>query len=108
MAETNLPPGFLCSFSMVKNPDKTPGNETYESGKTKPDFVVSQRYVEKLKKEMPATFKIVGLDGYNSPVGYLQEDGSLKITIKKVMKQERSNAGPAKAFSAADDFLGKM
>ena len=43
---------------------------------------------EKLKKEMPATFKIVGLEGYNSPVGYLQEDGSLKITIKKVMKKE--------------------
>ena len=44
MAENNLPPGFVCSININKNPEKTPGNETYESGKTKPDFVLTTRY----------------------------------------------------------------
>lgn len=105
MAENNLPEGFLCSIVMVKNPDKTPGKEKYESGKIKPDFVLATRYVEKLQKDMPATFKVVGIDGYNTAAGYIQDDGSLKISVKKQQKKERSTAGPAKVFSAADDFL---
>ena len=102
MAENNLPPGFVCSINIRKNPEKTPGNETYESGKTKPDFVLTTRYVEKLKKDMPATFKIVGLEGYHTASAYIQEDGSLKISVKQQMKKGQS---APKQMSAADDFL---
>ena len=51
---------------------------------------------------MPATFEIVGLEGYHTAAAYIQQDGSLKISVKKQMKKGQS---APKQMSAADDFL---
>jgi len=106
MSNFNPSPDYVCTMSLIKNPEKTESNRMSKNGKELPDFVLVTQYSDKLKKEVPKNFKVG--DSWCSASGYIQEDGSLKITIKKNPTKDFSKPGsnqPRKAFSAADDFL---
>jgi len=72
-------PNWVCTFSLKKNPNKDPSKpET----KNRPDFVLVDS--EKLNKKGEPFKKNFTINGsWCEGSGYIQEDKSLKITIKK-------------------------
>lgn len=98
-------PNHVCTFFLVKNPDKggEPGSEKL------PDFVLKANEKAPPGKKWRMNFTITGQDGvYCDAYGYLQPDGSLKITAKKNETKRQGSALPTagKSFSTADSFLG--
>jgi len=72
-------PNWVCTFSLKKNPNKDPSKpET----KNRPDFVLVDS--DKLNKKGEPFKKNFTINGsWCEGSGYIQEDKSLKITIKK-------------------------
>ena len=72
-------PNWVCTFSLKKNANKDPNKpET----KNRPDFVLVDS--EKLNKKGEPIKKNFTINGsWCEGSGYIQEDKSLKITIKK-------------------------
>mgnify|MGYP003137208651 FL=1 len=72
-------PNWVCTFSLKKNANKDPNKpET----KNRPDFVLVDS--EKLNKKGEPFKKNFTINGsWCEGSGYIQEDKSLKITIKK-------------------------
>ena len=72
-------PNWVCTFSLKKNANKDPSKpET----KNRPDFVLVDS--EKLNKKGEPFKKNFTINGsWCEGSGYIQEDKSLKITIKK-------------------------
>lgn len=73
-------PNWVTTFSMKRNADKTPGD-------SKPDFIsvdsdkINQKTGKPYRKNF--TIKMDGQDVWCEPAGWIQEDKSLKVTIKK-------------------------
>ena len=82
MAEFKKPqdPNWVATFSLKRNADKLPGDE---ATKNRPDLVLSDS--DKVNpKTMKAYRKNFTIDGvWMEASAYIQEDKSLKITIKK-------------------------
>jgi len=78
MAEFQKPkdPNWVCTFSLKRNPDKNPGDN-------KPDLVLvdSGKINPKSGKPYRKNFTISEI--WMEAACYIQEDKSLKITIKK-------------------------
>jgi hypothetical protein len=89
-------PNFVCKFSLVKNTKKTEEKH--------PDFVLPVNADAPGGKEWKKNFTVNGVwcDAY----AYIQEDGSIGITVKKnEMKAPNSSAGPKKVYANADAFM---
>ena len=75
----NKDPNWLCTFSIKKNTDKDPNNKEHNN---RPDYVLVNS--EKKNKKGDFFKKNFTVNGsWSEASGYKQEDGSLKITIKK-------------------------
>jgi hypothetical protein len=82
MAEFKKPqdPNWVATFSLKRNADKLPGDETT---KNRPDLVLSdsEKVNPKTMKPYRKNFTIDGV--WMEASAYVQEDKSVKITIKK-------------------------
>ena len=82
MAEFKKPqdPNWVATFSLKRNADKLPGDE---ATKNRPDLVLSDsdKVNPKTLKPYRKNFTIDGV--WMEASAYIQEDKSLKITIKK-------------------------
>jgi len=73
-------PNWVTTFSMKRNPDKTPGD-------SKPDLIsvdsdkINQKTGKPYRKNF--TIKMDGQDVWCEPAAWIQEDKSIKITLKK-------------------------
>ena len=69
-------PNWVATFSMKRNPEKQPGDRL-------PDFISvdSDKVNQKTGKPYRKNFTINGV--WHEPAGWIQQDKSLKITIKK-------------------------
>jgi hypothetical protein len=96
MAEFKKPqdPNWVATFSLKRNADKLPGDE---ATKNRPDLVLSDS--DKVNpKTMKAYRKNFTIDGvWMEASAYIQEDKSLKITIKK------TGTGTASTIATAPD-----
>jgi hypothetical protein len=101
MADNNKPkdPNWVCTFSLKKNPNKDPNKpET----KNRPDFVLVDS--EKLNKKGEPFKKNFTINGsWCEGSGYIQEDKSLKITIKKT-----GTTGAAQPAQGGSDFMDQF
>ena len=72
-------PNWVCTFQLRRNPDKDPGKpET----KNRPDFVLVNSEKKNKKGDFfKKNFTVHG--NWCEASGYIQDDKSLKITIKK-------------------------
>ena len=72
-------PNWVCTFQLRRNPDKDPGKpET----KNSPDFVLVNSEKKNKKGDFfKKNFTVHG--NWCEASGYIQDDNSLKITIKK-------------------------
>ena len=72
-------PNWVCTFQLKRNADKDPGKpET----KNRPDFVLVNSEKKNKKGDFfKKNFTVHG--NWSEASGYIQEDKSLKITIKK-------------------------
>ena len=99
MADYQKPkdPNWVCTFSLRKNPDKDPVRKP--ETKNSPDFVL----VNSDKKNKKGDFfkKNFTINGsWCEGSGYIQEDKSLKITIKKT-----GTTGAAPQQESGTDFF---
>jgi len=80
-------PNWMCTFGLKRNADKIPGDE---ATKNRPDLILSdsEKVNVKTGKHYRKNFTIDGV--WCEASAYIQEDKSLKITIKKT-----SNTGGA-------------
>ena len=82
MADFKKPqdPNWVATFSLKRNADKLPGDE---ATKNRPDLVLSDsdKVNPKTMKPYRKNFTIDGI--WMEASAYIQEDKSLKITIKK-------------------------
>ena len=96
MADFKKPqdPNWVATFSLKRNADKKPGDE---ATKNRPDLVLSDS--DKVNpKTMKAYRKNFTIDGvWMEASAYIQEDKSLKITIKK------TGTGTASTIATAPD-----
>jgi len=96
----NPKPGYVCSFSMQKNPNK--------SQEKHPDLVLIN-HMTKNGKQAPKNFtiKLNGQDVWCQASGYKQEDGSVKITITETESMKKQGFAPKPAYNsgAAEDFI---
>ena len=96
MADFKKPqdPNWVATFSLKRNADKLPGDE---ATKNRPDLVLSDS--DKVNpKTMKAYRKNFTIDGvWMEASAYIQEDKSLKITIKK------TGTGTASTIATAPD-----
>jgi len=92
-------PNWVCTFSLKKNPNKDPSKpET----KNRPDFVLVDS--EKLNKKGEPFKKNFTINGsWCEGSGYIQEDKSLKITIKKT-----GTADAAQPAQGGADFMDQF
>ena len=92
-------PNWVCTFSLKKNPNKDPSKpET----KNRPDFVLVDS--EKLNKKGEPFKKNFTINGsWCEGSGYIQEDKSLKITIKKT-----GTTGAAQTAQGGSDFMDQF
>ena len=76
MAEKPKDPNWVCTFSLKRNAEK-------QAGDKRPDFVLvdSEKVNEKSGKPYRKNFTINGV--WHEASAYVQEDNSLKVTIKK-------------------------
>ena len=87
-------PNWVATFSLQKNSEKTE--------KKHPDLVhPNSEKMNKAGKPFKSNFTIHGV--WHEASGYIQEDKTLKITIKK-----SSSSGPTPAASSGDDFMGQF
>jgi len=99
MADYQKPkdPNWVCTFSLRKNPDKDPVNKP--ETKNRPDFVLVNS--EKKNKKGDFFKKNFTINGsWCEASGYIQEDKSLKITIKKT-----GTTGAAPQQDSGTDFF---
>ena len=90
-------PNWVCTFELVRNPDKKEDKH--------PDFVhppakdkdTGQVKLNKAGKPMKKNFTI-GKDLWHEASGYIQKDKSIKITIK--LQQKKPSGG--------DDFMDQF
>ena len=90
-------PNWVCTFELVRNPDKTEDKH--------PDFVhppskdknTGQVKLNKAGKPMKKNFTI-GKDDWCEASGYIQKDKTIKITIKRQTKKP----------SGGDDFMDRF
>ena len=92
-------PNWVCTFSLKKNANKDPSKpET----KNRPDFVLVDS--EKLNKKGEPFKKNFTINGsWCEGSGYIQEDKSLKITIKKT-----GTTGAAQPAQGGSDFMDQF
>jgi len=92
-------PNWVCTFSLKKNPNKDPSKpET----KNRPDFVLVDS--DKLNKKGEPFKKNFTINGsWCEGSGYIQEDKSLKITIKKT-----GTTGAAQPAQGGADFMDQF
>jgi len=92
-------PNWVCTFSLKKNPNKDPSKpET----KNRPDFVLVDS--DKLNKKGEPFKKNFTINGsWCEGSGYIQEDKSLKITIKKT-----GTADAAQPAQGGADFMDQF
>ena len=94
MADFKKPqdPNWVATFSLKRNADKTPGDE---ATKNRPDLVLtdSDKVNNKTGKPYRKNFTIDGV--WMEASAYIQEDKSLKITIKKTGTGNGAAAQPA-------------
>ena len=96
----NPKPGYVCSFSMMKNPKKTEDKH--------PDLVLVN-HMSKKGNLVPKNFtiKLNGQDVWCQASAYKQEDGSVKITITQTDTNKGRSPEPKPSYDAAsaDDFI---
>ena len=102
MADYNnkpMDPNWVCTFSLKKNANKDPSKpET----KNRPDFVLVDS--EKLNKKGEPFKKNFTINGsWCEGSGYIQEDKSLKITIKKT-----GTTGAAQPAQGGSDVMDQF
>tara|TARA_R100001594_G_scaffold48794_1_gene81669 strand:+ start:3827 stop:4114 length:288 start_codon:yes stop_codon:yes gene_type:complete len=92
MAEKPRDPNWVCTFSLKRNADKSPGDK-------RPDFVLvdSEKVNEKSGKPYRKNFTINGV--WHEASAYVQEDNSLKVTIKKTAS---TNSVPKQASAGTE------
>ena len=91
-------PNWIATFSLIKNAAKTE--------KKHPDFVhPKSEKVNKAGKPFAKNFTIHG--GWCEATAYVQEDKSIKITIKKTSSTGDTPTAPATTADPADDFMGQ-
>ncbi len=92
-------PNWVCTFSLKKNANKDPNKpET----KNRPDFVLVDS--DKLNKKGEPFKKNFTINGsWCEGSGYIQEDKSLKITIKKT-----GTTGAAQPAQGGSDFMDQF
>ena len=92
-------PNWVCTFSLKKNANKDPNKpET----KNRPDFVLVDS--DKLNKKGEPFKKNFTINGsWCEGSGYIQEDKSLKITIKKT-----GTTGAAQPAQGGTDFMDQF
>ena len=92
-------PNWVCTFSLKKNANKDPSKpET----KNRPDFVLVDS--DKLNKKGEPFKKNFTINGsWCEGSGYIQEDKSLKITIKKT-----GTTGAAQPAQGGSDFMDQF
>ena len=94
MADFKKPqdPNWVATFSLKRNADKLPGDE---ATKNRPDLVLSDS--DKVNpKTMKAYRKNFTIDGiWMEASAYIQEDKSLKITLKKTGTGNAIAAAPS-------------
>ena len=92
-------PNWVCTFSLKKNANKDPNKpET----KNRPDFVLVDS--EKLNKKGEPFKKNFTINGsWCEGSGYIKEDKSLKITIKKT-----GTTGAAQPAQGGSDFMDQF
>ena len=92
-------PNWVCTFSLKKNANKDPNKpET----KNRPDFVLVDS--DKLNKKGEPFKKNFTINGsWCEGSGYIQEDKSLKITIKKT-----GTTGAAQSAQGGTDFMDQF
>lgn len=99
----NKDPNWVCTFSLKKNADKDPNKpET----KNRPDFVLVDSKNEdgtpKLNKAGTPFKKNFTISGsWCEGSGYVQEDKSLKITIKKTGTTPTASVAPQQEQQAS-------
>ena len=89
-------PNRICTFSLRRNPEK-------QAGDKRPDFILldSEKKSEKTGKPYRKNFTVFG--SWSEAYGYIQEDKTIKITIKKTPQLGGSSAPKN---NNADNFLG--
>tara|TARA_E500000331_G_scaffold100872_1_gene97747 strand:- start:54 stop:359 length:306 start_codon:yes stop_codon:yes gene_type:complete len=89
-------PNWIATFSLVRNTEKTE--------KKHPDFVhpKSDKVSKTTGKPFAKNFTING--GWSEATGYIQDDKSIKITLKKTSSTGSTPAAPS---NPADDFMGQ-
>jgi len=94
MAEFKKPqdPNWVATFSLKRNADKKPGDELT---KNRPDLVLSDsdKVNPKTMKPYRKNFTIDGI--WMEASAYIQEDKSLKITLKKTGTGNAIAAAPS-------------
>ena len=94
MADFKKPqdPNWVATFSLKRNADKKPGDELT---KNRPDLVLSDsdKVNPKTMKPYRKNFTIDGI--WMEASAYIQEDKSVKITIKKTGTGNAMAAAPA-------------
>ncbi len=94
MAEFKKPqdPNWVATFSLKRNADKKPGDE---ATKNRPDLVLSDsdKVNPKTMKPYRKNFTIDGV--WMEASAYIQEDKSVKITIKKTGTGNAMAAAPS-------------
>jgi hypothetical protein len=94
MADFKKPqdPNWVATFSLKRNADKLPGDE---ATKNRPDLVLSDsdKVNPKTMKPYRKNFTIDGV--WMEASAYIQEDKSVKITIKKTGTGNAMAAAPA-------------
>ena len=72
-------PNWICTFQLKRNPDKVPNDA---KTKNRPDFVLVNSEKKNKKGDFfKKNFTVHG--NWSEASGYIQDDKSLKITIKK-------------------------
>jgi hypothetical protein len=95
----NPKPGYVCSFSMMKNTKKTADKH--------PDLVLVN-HMSKKGNMVPKNFtiKLNGQDVWCQASAYKQEDGSVKITITETDSLKKPGFAPQpQQAAAAEDFI---
>ena len=95
----NPKPGYVCSFSMMKNTKKTEDKH--------PDLVLVN-HMSKKGNMVPKNFtiKLNGQDVWCQASAYKQEDGSVKITITETDSLKKPGFAPKpQQAAAAEDFI---
>ena len=92
-------PNWVATFSVTRNKDKFDANGNVITGKEKiPDFVSvdSEKINQNSGRPYRKNFAINGV--WMEPSGYVQKDGSVKITIKKSVSKKKSKTEDVTAF----------